>query len=42
MNNPRILLIDDDKNTVERAVVMVRNEFKEPGNLPSNMSQGIK
>ncbi|MCR4343162.1 MAG: sigma-54 dependent transcriptional regulator [Candidatus Scalindua sp.] len=30
------------ENAVERAVVMARNEFIEPGNLPSNISQSLK
>jgi DNA-binding NtrC family response regulator len=30
------------ENVVERAVVMARNEFIEPGNLPSNISQSLK
>ncbi|GAX61481.1 response regulator [Candidatus Scalindua japonica] len=30
------------ENAVERAVVMARNEFIEPDNLPSNISQSIK
>ncbi len=30
------------ENVVERAVVMARNEFIEPGNLPSNISQRLK
>jgi len=30
------------ENAVERAVVMARNEFIEPGNLPSNISQSLR
>jgi DNA-binding NtrC family response regulator len=30
------------ENAVERAVVMARNEFVEPDNLPSNISQSLK
>nr|MBC8552970.1 sigma-54-dependent Fis family transcriptional regulator [Candidatus Brocadiales bacterium] len=30
------------ENAVERAVVMARNEFIEPGNLPSNIYQSLK
>ena len=30
------------ENAVERAVVMARNEFIEPDNLPSNISQSLK